>query len=171
MRVAHLFVLLWLTICQGRAAELSNNLWGPAINNVRMSIGVKTGDGAIKINDPVVLTIVLTNVSADVRLSRMFQTALDTEYEDGYSFLIVSPSGKQITARAPNQRGRIPGNQDLAAHAPGYPLTLNLSKLCRFDEAGDYTITATGDIRMPNDLNTLLKVVSNPLTIKLVGDK
>jgi hypothetical protein len=101
----------------------------------------------------------------------MFQTALDTEYEDGYSFLIVSPSGKQITAAAPNQRGRIPGNPDLAAHSPGHPLTRRLSNLCRFDEPGNYTITATGEIRLPNALDTRLSVVSNPLAITMVADR
>jgi len=179
MRTTLIFVVMWLAIGQCPGGELAGNLWGPATNNVRMSIGVKTDDTTLKINDPVLLTIILTNISPDVRLSRMFQTALTTEYEDGYSFLIVSPSGKRITARAlnqdsripPTQRGQIPGSQDLAAHSPGYPLTLHLSELCRFDEAGNYTITATGDITMPNDLNVRLAVVSNPLTITMVGDK
>jgi len=94
-------------------------------------------------------------------------TSGGVEYEHGYSFEVITPSGRQSSPKAITHTGGPSGVYDIG---PGKSkdFTLHLSTICRFDEIGNYTVTIKRAVVWPHNASNYFTVVSNPLTIKIV---
>lgn len=116
MKVYFCFLLFWailpwqnvlaaLSCWQGIEGEVKAEDWGALTNGVQMSISVENGK-EISFEKPVKLSFSFKAVSTNElpRLSRQS----DIESDDTYSFIIISPSGKDIS---PSTKPRfIPGS-------------------------------------------------------------
>jgi hypothetical protein len=155
---------------------------------VELSRNPKAGDPTIKIGDEVTLTIIITNMSSNE--SFLVHTAGLIQNDTLFSFVVVSPSGKQIPAHGDPLHARN-GRMYLLepAKLSQCTLTFPLSAICKFDEVGTYTVTAYRVVYWPEGkkeyvtvtdddgtsrqigLEPTFTVVSNPLSIKIVSDK
>jgi len=165
-------IVALLASCQCLAAGAKTNEWGPVTNNVKMSIRATAAEGLIKSNEAVQLDIVITNVSTNESFWMTFRWA-PIEADPLFSFFVVTPSGRQISAQA----GRDSNSSRAFAEVPpnrSNVTKFNLSRLCTFDEIGTYTITAKRSIDLPRVVERGFSVqrgfivVSNPLSVTIV---
>jgi hypothetical protein len=113
--------------------------------------------------------------------------ARDTERDPGFSFLIKSPSGKEISLDAKTNQPYFGSASDIYV-GPNQikELEFNLSRLCKCDESGTYKIIAKREIiitgvsskeppltsnSQPIRFITGCWLTSNPLNITIVPDK
>jgi hypothetical protein len=135
---------------------------GAISNNIQMSVSLKSGVNEIKTNQPVVLLIRFKNISTNETF-RIYQ-ANAIEYDRGYTWVVISPSGNDIS---PNME-KIPVSESggFIRLSPNQikELEFNLSHLCKFDEIGTYKIVAKKTMLSPENQKPVT-VVSNPLNI------
>ena len=164
--------LFLLIICsmligwQTFADDLATNDWGQVTNNAQMSINLKDGKNEIKTNHPVKLLIQIKNVSTNETF--LVGRANAIENDESFSFVVIAPSGKNISPKPKNIPGS--GGADPAIPNQIIKLEFNLSNLCKFDEVGTYKIIANKSLWSP-ERNKLFTVVSNPLYIAIIPDK
>jgi hypothetical protein len=183
--ISIVFTLLFFSVI---AADTHADDWGPATNNAQMSIQLYGDEHSIASNQPVVLQMRFRNVSTNKGF--YFISEVDTERDPGFSFLINSPSGKNISIHGTTNQpyfgsGRLinVGTNQIRE------LEFNLSRLCTFDEFGTYNIAATRSIitgMISNEMSNArpltpnskpIKILtgcwltSNPLNITIVPDK
>jgi len=132
---------------------------------LELSRNPKVGNTSIKIRDPVVITILFTNVGSNDAFALF--TAANIESEVDYSFLVISPSGEPILLQPYPIRSRSGVNYDLPPHAKR-SFKFRLSLICAFDQVGTYTITAKRLVRWPAGAMPYFTVVSNPLKITIL---
>jgi hypothetical protein len=147
--------------------------WGPATNNAQMSIQLNGDKNHLASNQPVVLQMRFRTLSTNNAF--WFVSVLDTERDPGFSFLINSPSGKEIF---------LDGKKNLPSFGSGRAINVSpnqikelefdLSRLCKFDEFGTYKIIAKKSIitgMSSKEVLTGCWLTSNPLNITIVPDK
>ena len=142
--------------------------WGPTNDSVQMSIGVKNSENPIKTNQPVLLSISFRNLSSDEAF-RIYR-ANGIEYDPGYTWSVISPSGRDISPRMKT----IPSSES-GVHLPLLPngtneFAFNMSYLCKFAERGTYKITGRKWIYSLR-LKKPIEVVSNPLFVRITTDQ
>ncbi len=126
------------------------------------------GDTNIKMGDPVTLSIAITNLSATET-----QPVFNGGASDEVSFVIVEPSGKRLIQKR-QRGGRMGRSFPLEPHQMSVS-THTLSTHFKFDQIGNYTITATTrmtrshiDTARYEWVTVVTTVVSNPLTVTIV---
>jgi hypothetical protein len=177
-----IFSLLFFLVI---AADTHADDWGPATNNAQMSIQLGGNKHSIASNQPVVLQMRFQNLSTNETF--FFIVARDTERDPSFSFLINSPSGKEISLDAKTNEPYFGSASDIYM-GPNQikELEFNLSLLCKFDESGTYEIIAKREIiitgvsskepsltsnSQPIRFITGCWLTSNPLNITIVPDK
>jgi hypothetical protein len=133
---------------------------------LELSRSLKAGSKTINKGDPITLTISFTNAS--ITQTFYMLTSRNIEDDTQYSFTVITPSGKQIAPHA-NPRGAFSGGHRTLAANGTIQFTFALSKVCSFDEIGDYIISATRIMEQHGEKESFFKVVSNPLKIAVVA--
>jgi DNA-binding beta-propeller fold protein YncE len=158
---------LVLAAWQTFADDLKTNDWGAVTNNAQMSISLTGGGNEIKTNEPVRLLIRFRNISTNETIAIFRPNAIETD--PTFSFIVVSPSGKDVSPSSPKifvgSGGVLPIDPNQTVE-----LEFNLSDLCKFDEVGTYKIIAKKGVGS-RDGKKLFVVVSNPLYATIVPDK
>ncbi len=133
-----------------------------------LSRNIKVGGTTINATNEVVLWIVFTNMSSNDMF--YLPTVRDIVNEVQYSFVVTFPSGKRVSPHGDPMLSR---SMTLNRLAPSEmrQFTFPLSEICKFDEIGTYTITASRSVSWPNGKQDYFEVASNPLTIKVVPEK
>lgn len=135
-----------------------------------VSRNVKVGGTTINATTEVVLLIVFTNMSTNE--TYYVPTAHGIENDPRYSLLVITPSGKRLLPHGDPWCIRAESLDSLDPDKMRHrAFTFNLSAICKFDEIGSYTITATRQVDWPDGKQELFEVASNPLTIRIVTDK
>ena len=153
---------------QAFADDAKSYKWGDITNNIQMSINLASNVGVIKTNEPVILFIRLRNLSTNDTF--LIYEVNGVVRNRAYSFDVISSLGKNIcpnmdkineaesgdfTSIAPNQTGEF---------------EYNLSQICKFNEIGNYKITAQRKMICP-DQKTRFKVMSNTINVTIVSGK
>jgi hypothetical protein len=122
------------------------------------------GENKIGLGEPVILTIDFTNISTNEKY--WVVNAHPLEDDKFYVFDVTTPSGKHLSPK---------GDYMLTGSRIGYFLDASnrgrffmyvLSKICKFDEIGAYTITASRKVDWEG--HPSFTVVSSPLSITIV---
>ena len=164
------FITTVLLASQARGDGLAMNQWGAVTNGVQMSIALDGGDREIKTNDQVQLLVQIKNIGSLIARSSLI-LGRNTDPGSGLRCVVISPSGKDIspTAHSYGPSGAIlnlsPGQGD--------SFTFDLGRICKFDEVGNYKITAQKIVYTDDGKNITRSwtVVSNPLLVKVVPAK
>jgi hypothetical protein len=153
------------------AADRSGtNAWGPETNGLQMSISLKGGEKQLNRNQGIRLLIRLRSLST----SDTFDFYLQGEHErsSAFSFQVISPSGKDVSPRVPENMRWSGGT------VPVYPgriteVDFNLSRFGTFDELGTYTVLGRCFldhlVDLPLGRVKMVQVVSNPLEVSIVS--
>jgi hypothetical protein len=186
-----------LVASQTLAAEVLADEWGPVTNNAQMSIsavlpgsvsgrvGFIIGGGTnpmggyvtnpitvksvIKPGEAFNLWVRLRNLSTNETLRFVF-SGTDQDEENGLAWVILSPSGKDIS-----QRGTL-----AAAHSIRWVLAgpsrigeseFPLSRFCKLEEIGTYKITARKSTFARHKDEKAFVLTSNTLSVTVVPDK
>jgi hypothetical protein len=144
------------------------NDWGPSTNGIQMSIHLAGYKSDVKTNEPFALSVRYRNISTNEIVS--IYECVDMEGDDNYSFIVKSPSGKDIS---PAKKFYPGGSGAVHVLRPGQTLEFGyeLSDLCKFDETGTYIVIASFSQIDPVGPDPAFNVVSNPLQIKVVADQ
>ena len=124
----------------------------------------------IKLGDQIILRIAFTNMSAN-EIFRL-GTARNIVDDPHYSFRVLSPSGSETSPKGDYMRIR--SSQSYVLDTDKWrqqEFNFNISAICKFDELGIYSITATRQVSWPDGKEPYFVVVSNPLTLEIVSDK
>ncbi|HEY3762223.1 MAG TPA: hypothetical protein VGN23_10805 [Verrucomicrobiae bacterium] len=155
--------ILLAFICQLFAYALYGDDWGMANNRVQMSIHTENGQSAeFETNQPVLISVCFKNISTNETFRLYRANAI--EFDPGYSWQVISPSGKDIS---PNMEKIHPSES--GGFIPLLPngtneLKFNMSHLCDFTEIGTYKITGKKGIYSPA-MKKAVFVVSKPLFV------
>jgi hypothetical protein len=168
-----LAALAVLAVWSAFAGEPITPEWGAMTNNVRMSITLESGQGEVKTNEPVGLLIRIKNTSTIEDFLIVHRNRI--EYDELFSFSVISPSGKVIT---PIHTG-VGGSGTIGRLAPSETIVFkfNLSSRYKFEMAGTYRVVATREIcaRRRNNASAVaivpFEVVSNPMDVHVVLGK
>jgi hypothetical protein len=146
----------------------------------------KAGERRIKIGEPVVLTIIVTNMSTNETFQLGTIGGIDDDYD--FSFEVIGPSGRGLSQQE-RQHGRSGAVNSLDQKIRQFAFSFKLSSIYKFDQIGTYTIVARRHVEWPGGgtqhvtlvengptessfvLEESFFVVSNPLTIRIVADK
>jgi hypothetical protein len=163
-KLLYSIMFLGFAVVRGASRDgTDDHRWGPATNDTQISIAVKGGQNIIKATEPVKLFMRYRSLSTNETFG--VYRAGEVEYDDTCSWVVISPAGKDIS---PDFR-KIPicDNGHTVYIPPGQTngVELNLSKLCRFDEAGTYNIVAKKQIRLRSSKPCI--AVSNPLQVTI----
>lgn len=147
----------------GGTGGTGGNDWGQATNHVQISLALKGGQREIKTTEPVTLLVGFRNLSTNQTVGVFRAGAV--EYDDTYSWVVISPSGKDIS---PDFR-RIPtsDNGHTLYILPGHTnqVELNFRNLCTLDEVGAYRIVVKKQIWL--GVNKRWLAVSAPLSVSI----
>jgi hypothetical protein len=145
-----------------------------------LSRNMKAGNTTIRISEPLVLTIAFTNMSTN----EVFNVT-----SHRYSFIVITPSGKQISPHGDPMMDRKETGFVLDRERPQGTFRFMLTGIFKFEEIGTYRITAFQLVDWPTgkkefitvtdddgtrrqvSMDQFFTVVSNPLTIQIVTDK
>jgi hypothetical protein len=146
------------------AGGLHLDEWGAVTNNTMMSAKLAPADTSITTNTPFTLLICLTNMSDDRTLT--WYQPLAPSADRPYVFLIISPSGKDVSPRTPHSP--ISGSGRIVSVGPHQmnETDFKLSEICKFGEPGTYKIIVKQDI---GELKHPCWVISNPLDVSVVA--
>jgi hypothetical protein len=155
----HLFFILAFTIMTSWQALAEE--WGTVTNNLQMSISLTSGENEIITNQPVVLLVRYKNISTNETITIYNDAAISRDAT--YSFVVTSPSGKDLS---PNLPKSINGSGGIYPLSPNQTqeFKVNLSQLCKFDELGIYRIIANKTIWSSKE-RKWFTVTSNQLSI------
>ena len=145
-------------------ADTKTNDWGAMTNSIQMSIALRPEKTDFRLSNVVVLVIRLRNLSDHETFLVSRWNAI--ENDPSYSFVVTSPSGKDVS---PGPK-IIPGSAGATPLEPNKTLEFefNLSRLCKFDEVGEYRITAKKLVRSPAR-EMSFAVISNLLNISITA--
>ena len=150
------------------ASALYADDWGPATNGIQMSIRLKSKASEIKMNQPIMLSVCFSNISTNERFRIYRANAI--EFDSGYSWSVISPSGKDISPNMEKIRESESWGSFALLPNKAIEFDFNLSHLCKFSEIGTYKIIGRKAIDFYGS-NKSIKVVSNPLSVTVVPDK
>jgi hypothetical protein len=133
---------------------------GELASSIEMSISLKANETKIAIDNSVVLRIVLKNLTTNQTFS--IYSSLREETEEALSFVVTTPSGtNKIILTGPPHSGAI----ILIPPGETREIEFNLSRLCGFQEIGDYKVVA----KYRNLWGTpYFEAISNPLEVSVV---
>lgn len=161
MKTIFCYLSFWLALSTSVLGAGDSEQWGIATNGVQMSISLAGGAKDIKTNEPVKIMIRYRNVSTNEVVFVSKANAI--EFDQGYSWAVVSPSGKDISpdmfSPASVSMGWVTLNPQASTE-----IAFNLSLKCSFNENGTYNIVATKGIYSVTSQKAF-KVISNPLSV------
>jgi hypothetical protein len=144
-KILYSIAILGMAAGPGASADgIGDNQWGPVTNNAQISLAVKGGQRIIKTTEPVKLLVRFRNLSTNETFG-VFRTG-EVEYDDTYSWVVISPSGKDISPDFRNIPTSDNGHTVYIPPGQTNGVELNLRNLCRFDEVGTYKIVAKKEI-------------------------
>ncbi len=158
-------VLGSLAVCQAFSEDVKAHPWGAMTNSVQMSISLRDDGKEVKIGQPLALMMRIKSLSTNETFTLVLLNEI--ERDPGFSFIIVSPSGRDISPKPSIGSG----SGHIGALAPGQTVELkfDLASICRFDEVGTYKIIAKREV-LAARRNRVFEVVSNPLGVPVVPD-
>jgi hypothetical protein len=162
-------IVVALAVWQVFADDPKTHEWGAVTNNFQMSINLKGDKNEITTNQPCILLIRYRNVSTN-EMFRVFE-ANGTVYDPSYSFVVISPSGKDIS---PDMK-KVRSGDSWANHEVGPNQTVeiefNLTYLCKLNEVGTYKIIAKKGQMWSVARDKEFTVVSNPLNVLVIPNQ
>jgi hypothetical protein len=150
-------VALW----QSFAADPKANDWGLATNNLQMSITVEDVP-SIKPGQPLNLLVHFKNVSTN-EVFDIYEVN-GTVFDSSYSFVVTSPSGKDISPDLAKFQEASSGRGHKLDPGRILDLKFGLAKLLTLDDVGTYTIVAKKKVWSGTN-GTWFEVVSNILKV------
>ena len=143
------------------AADDQARKWGEVTNQVKMSISLNTQDTKVAANKPVVLRIVLKNVSTNETFS--IYDSFREESDQAFSFAVTTPSGTDKALLT----GPLHGSGAIITIPPGetWEREFNRSRLYDFREIGAYKVVAKYKTFFRPQY---FEVVSSPLEVNVV---
>jgi hypothetical protein len=160
-------ILAVLVVKQVLANGLDADDWGAVTNNLQMSIKLEDKETHLKAGQPYSLLIRYKNVSTNEPLD--IYVVNGTVDDPSYSFVVISPSGKDVSPDMKKVQRAFSGADHLVA--PGHidEVKLNLNKYCSLDEVGTYKIIAKKTIW--TYVNKHFEAVSNPLNVTVIPNR
>ncbi len=158
-----LFILTYFSASTIFAGDVHLDEWGAVTNNAMMSVKLAPLDTSITTNTSVTLLICLTNMSDNHTLT--WYKSLVPNADTPYVFVVISPSGKDVSPRRPHSP--ISGSGSIVSVGPHQMIEteFKLSEICTFVEPGTYKITVKQDIGGSKQPCWL---VSNPLSLSVI---
>jgi hypothetical protein len=161
-----LFVLM-LTLMGTRCALADDgpeNEWGPATNDLQMSIGLRNGVHTITNGQPCILSVRFKNLSKSKLLEVEKMRWMEGDHT--YSFTVIDPSGKDIAPKANHEP--FGGSADVIEIPPGQTrgVEFNLTAVCKISTTGNYRVIAK-KVMWSFEGKGPFQVVSNPLKITI----
>jgi len=153
-------IIVLISFQKAHALDSAANGWGDVTNCIQMSINLKDGGQMLRTNQPVELTVRYRNVSTNETV--FIYSPLLVAADVTYLFQVVSPSGKDIS---PVSRKTSPAGSSVDRAIPPNGIIqfeIDLSRLCRFEEAGTYKVIVKKVI-LPQKVGEWFTVVSNQL--------
>jgi|SRR5665213_311816 len=140
--------------------------WGAMTNSALMSANLKGGNTEIKYGEPLVLSIMIKNISTN--------ETFDGEYmyldDHDLSFVVISPSGKNISPvfkHGPTGFYSGPSGGFNVFPNQTSEIQFYLSNICDFHKIGTYKITAKQRLHA-NPGKKEFVVVSDTLTVSVI---
>jgi hypothetical protein len=137
MIIRNIFFICAMSICQALASDIPASDWGPTNCGAIMALSLPNSATQFKTNQPINVAICIKNVSEGILY------LMDTKDTDDFTFVIISPSNKDVSPAAH------PGN---GLHLRNITRTVNpndnmnylidLGEVCKFSEIGTYKVTA-----------------------------
>jgi hypothetical protein len=93
--VYFILALISAAVLAGSASGAAGGDWGDITNNVQICLALKGKQREIKPKEPVTVLVRFRNLSTN-RTIGVFETGAP-EYDDTYSWSVISPSGKNIS--------------------------------------------------------------------------
>jgi hypothetical protein len=122
---------------------------------------------SVSVADPVILVLAFTNSS--INDTFWIVNEHDIEIDWRYAFQVITPLGKHIETKGNFMRARAQQGDVLDAKHRDIRFRFILSNICKFDDIGTYTITASRQVDWEG--HPSFTAVSNPLKINIVPDK
>ena len=159
------FAITVLAVWQAFSGEIGTHQWGSGTNNVQMSVSLKGGQKEIETNQPLILSILIRNVSTNATFILPLMNWI--EADPGFSIVVISPTGKDVS---PKPKIGAHGSADLAALGPNQSIKreFNLGSLCKLNEIGTYRIIMKRQVWFSQE-EKAFQVVSNPLDVHVVS--
>ena len=142
----------------------TTNQWGAVTYNTQVSIDFKGRQREYKTNQVVQLLVRIRNLSTNEEYGVGVHT--DFKSSEGMSFLVISPSGKDIS---PAFRGSNRFSGGIVWVHPGQidGFCFPLSEICKADEVGIYKIVMK-IVRCTPDRRKSFDIRSNPLDLSII---
>jgi hypothetical protein len=154
------------SILQVFAENLKSNDLGATANNFQMTISLEGGEHQIKAGQPYSLVIRYNNISTNETFA--IYEVNGTVADPNYSFVVTSPSGKDVSPDMTKIHRPFSGVFRYAPPGQIIEIKFNLSNYCKLDEVGTYKIVAKMEKVLLVAENKTFKTVSNSLNIKVV---
>jgi len=142
------------------------NQWGPLTYNTQISIGLDSNTNKFRTNEIINLLVRIKNVSTNDGFGMI--VGLPITFTEGASFLVTSPSGKDLTP-AMQHSYRLQGLATWIQpnHVEGF--AFHFDEICQYNEIGTYKILVKMQRPSP-DRRKLFDVISNPLYVTIIPD-
>jgi len=133
-------VILFICIlsgCRAFASDLVPGDWGPTNCGAIMALTLPDSAIQFKTNQPINVAICVKNVSAGILYM------MHTKETDDFTFVIISPSNKNVSP-APHPDSGINFRNITQTVKPNDNMnySIDLSVVCKFSEIGTYKVTA-----------------------------
>jgi hypothetical protein len=169
MRTLLCLSILAITVAYSTSIGATNiNEWGPATNNLQMSISLEGNNNHIKCGEPANLICRYKNLSTNEVFSVYeFTGVVD---DTSYSFIITSPAGEHIK---PFVKVQEPASGAYHFLRPGqiFEIEFDLGKVYKLDQVGTYTIIAKKSEMLLPGKSQAFEVISNTLEVKVVPNQ
>jgi hypothetical protein len=140
--------------------------WGAISNNLQMSIRLDGKENQIKAGQSFNLLIRYKNISTNETF--IFYEVNGTINDRTYSFIVTSPSGKDVSPDMTKIQPSFSGVFRGISSGQIVEIKFNLSKFCSLDEIGAYKITVKKEKILQPAQNKEFAIISNPLSVVVV---
>lgn len=163
--ILYLSLFIIVSLRWSDAGEVKTNHWGPATNQIQISISFKGEQKQIKTNEPFNIVYRVKNNSTNEAFHFFHATTPDQNI--AFSFNIFAPSGKEslLNVSPTNLRIQQAGWFDIP-HGQTREFDYKISDILKFDEIGAYQITAKIWMSLVGSSNGF-EVISPPLSLTI----
>jgi hypothetical protein len=167
--LAFLSLSLAFLLYRAYADESETNRWGPATNQVQITISLKGDQKEIKTNQPFVFHYQVQNLSTN-QIFHFFSSTVPIN-NISFSFVLAAPSGKRSVLRVSSLATRLSQCGYTTIQPNGKTeFDYQLSDIFKPDEIGTYNITAKIWMSLVGSSNEF-EVISAPLSLTVTPGK
>lgn len=141
---------------------------GNVTNEISMSVDVSREMKSVKVGDPFMLQICITNLSTNRVIFVNVPRAIDED--SGFFFKIISPMGKDIAKKRRPPRIDKGGNAVILKPGRFKSFEFDPRRICKFDQPGDYGITVRRKVTVEPD-DREIEIVSRAFVLSVVSEK